>query len=345
MQKDNGIQAIRLDRFPIHDKARETVRLVPYLDITAKDQPIDFLFTLGGKNGLIARANLHTLQGTKKAGKSAAGLALIVAALKGGFIGITPSRSDLSVLWIDTEQDTNTLRQKAKAVLSMAELATPPERLKVVSLRGCGGPEDALCLTLQAIEENKPDFVFLDGVVDLCRAFNDEEKSREVVRQLEAYTERYEAAILGLIHTNKRDNEARGHLGAIMQQKSAEIYQVEKDGDTAKITQPFSRFAPLPSFSFTFADDFKIAAPAEGNTELERWAALHREFVPLFGETKRLTSGELVTVYMDYHQKKERKARKAINAATATHVLDRQVEGRRVYYSIPFQGINENDDI
>ena len=161
MQKDNGIQAIRLDRFPIHDKARETVRLVPYLDITAKDQPIDFLFTLGGKNGLIARANLHTLQGTKKAGKSAAGLALIVAALKGGFIGITPSRSDLSVLWIDTEQDTNTLRQKAKAVLSMAELATPPERLKVVSLRGCGGPEDALCLTLQAIEENKPDFVFL----------------------------------------------------------------------------------------------------------------------------------------------------------------------------------------
>lgn len=345
MQTNNGIQAIRLDRFPIHDNARGTVLLVPYLDIAAEDQPISFLFTLDGKYGLIARANLHTLQGTKKAGKSAAGLALIVAAIKGEFIGITPSRDDLAVLWIDTEQDTNTLRQKAKAVLSMARLAAPPERLKVVTLRGCGGPEDALRLTLQAIEENKPDFVFLDGVVDLCRAFNDEEKSREVVRQLEACAERYESAILGLIHTNKRDNEARGHLGAIMQQKSAEIYQVTKEGNTAQITQPFSRFAPVPRFSFSFADDFKIAAPAEGNTELERWAALHREFVPLFGETRQLTSGELVAVYSDYYHKSKRSARGAINAATAVHVLDKHKEGRRVYYNIPLQDISEDDDI
>lgn len=343
MQTNNGIQAIRLDSFPIHGNARETVLLVPYLDIAAEDQPISFLFTLDGKYGLIARANLHTLQGTKKAGKSAAGLALIVAALKGEFIGITPSRDDLAVLWIDTEQDTNTLRQKAKAVLYMAGLTTPPERLKVVTLRGCGGPEDALRLTLQAFEENKPDFVFLDGVVDLCRAFNDEEKSREVVRQLEACAERYESAILGLIHTNKRDNEARGHLGAIMQQKSAEIYQVTKEGNTAQITQPFSRFAPVPPFSFSFADDFKIAA--SGNTELERWAALHREFAPLFVGTKRLTANELITVYGNYHQRCRRKAQEAMSAAAAAHVLDKYAEGRRVYYSIPFQDINEDDDI
>ena len=341
MTKDNGIQAIRLDRFPIHDNARETVLLVPYLDITAEDQPIDFLFSLGGKYGLIARANLHTLQGTKKAGKSAAGLALIVAALKGEFLELTPSRPDLSILWIDTEQDRNTLRQKAKAVLSMAELDTPPERLKVVALRGFGGPADALAATLRAMEENPADFVFLDGVVDLCQAFNDEEKSREVVRQLEACAERHEAAILGLIHTNKRDNEARGHLGAILQQKSAEIYQVTKEGNTAKITQPFSRFAPVPPFSFTFADDFKIAA--SGNTELERWTALHREFVPLFEEAKRLTAGKLISVYMDYHQKSKRTAQDAIKAAAAAHVLDRHAEGNRVYYNIPFQDINEDD--
>ena len=340
MTKDNGIQAIRLDRFPFHDKARD-VLLVPYLDITAEDQPIDFLFSLGGKYGLIARANLHTLQGTKKAGKSAAGLALIVAALKGEFLELTPSRPDLSILWIDTEQDRNTLRQKAKAVLSMAELDTPPERLSVVTLRGIGGPEDAIRLTLRAIEEKKPDFVFLDGVVDLCRSFNDEEKSREVVRQLEACAERHEAAILGLIHTNKRDNEARGHLGAILQQKSAEIYQVTKEGNTAKITQPFSRFAPVPPFSF--ADDFKIAA--SGNTELERWAALHREFAPLFVGTKRLTANELITVYGNYHQRCRRKAQEAMSAAAAAHVLDKYAEGRRVYYSIPFQDINEDDDI
>ena len=176
---------IDFSRWPRQDAAQETGRAVPYLDVTGEDAPIDFLFTQGGKYGIIARANLHTLQGTKKAGKSAAGLALIVAALKGEFIGLTASREDLAVLWIDTEQDKNTLRKKAKAVLSMAGLDTPPDRLKIVTLRGYGGPADALAATLQAIEENAADFVFLDGVVDLCQAFNDEEKSRDVVRQLE----------------------------------------------------------------------------------------------------------------------------------------------------------------
>lgn len=336
---------IRLDLFPVHETAQETGLKVPYLDITGEDAPIDYLFTLGGKYGLIARANLHTLQGPKKAGKSAAGLALIAAALKGEFIGITPSRDNLAVLWIDTEQDKNTLRQKAKAVLSMAGLDTPPERLKIVALRGFGGPADALAATLQAIAENAADFVFLDGVVDLCQAFNDEEKSRAVVRQLEAHAEKYGAAILGLIHTNKYNDEARGHLGAIMQQKSAEIYQVNKEGNTAQVTQPFSRFAPVPAFSFTFADDFKIAAPAEGNTELERFAALNKAFAPLFADAQRLTAGELVAAYMDYYQKSKRTAQDAIKAATLAHALDRKMEGRKTFYFIPFQDIPGEDDI
>ena len=336
---------IRLDLWPVHDNAQESGRAVPYLDINGVDDPIDFLFTLGGKYGLIARANLHTLQGQKKAGKSAAGLALIVAAIKGEFIGITPSRENLAVLWIDTEQDKNTLRQKAKAVLSMAGRETMPESLKIVTLRGYGSPADALAATLQAIAENAADFVFLDGVVDLCQAFNDEEKSRAVVRQLEAHAEKYGAAILGLIHTNKYNDEARGHLGAIMQQKSAEIYQVNKEGNAAQVTQPFSRFAPVPPFSFTFADDFKIAAPAEGNTDLERFAALNKAFAPLFADAQRLTAGELVAAYMDYYQKSKRTAQDAIKAATFARVLDRQIDGRRVYYCLPFQDINAEDDI
>ena len=325
---------IDFSRWPRQDAAQETGRAVPYLDVTGEDAPIDFLFTLGGEYGLIARANLHTLQGTKKAGKSAAGLALIVAALKGDFIGITASREDLAVLWIDTEQDKNTLRKKAKAVLSMAGLDTPPDRLKIVTLRGYGGPADALAATLQAIEENAADFVFLDGVVDLCQAFNDEEKSRDVVRQLEAHAEKYGAAILGLIHTNKKDNEARGHLGAIMVQKSAEIYQVDKEGDTAKVTQPFSRFAPVPPFSFSFADDFKIAPAGDAIDRAK--AETRARFAPFFQEAKLITAGELAGAYADALGCSTRQAQREIKAATAAGVLFPSQEGRKVFYSYLF---------
>lgn len=315
--------------------AADAPRKIPYLDLSGEDEPIDFLFTLGGKYGLIARANLHTLQGTKKAGKSAAGLALMVAALKGSFLDITPSRGDLEILWIDTEQDRNTLRQKGRAVLEMAGLETMPDRLKIVTLRGYGSPADLLAATLQAIADNTADFVFLDGVVDLCPAFNDEEKSRDVVRQLEAYAEQYRAAILGLIHTNKRDNEARGHLGAVLQQKSAEIYQVNKDGDTATITQPFSRFAPVPSLSFDFSDDFKIK-PAGGADNTTQWSYCYKQFEPLFRDVEQRQSKNLVEVFKGYYGKRERAAWDAIKAAVDSKVLVKKAEGAAVFYKLAF---------
>lgn len=331
---------IDFSRWPRQDAAQETGRAVPYLDVTGEDAPIDFLFTQGGKYGMIARANLHTLQGTKKAGKSAAGLALITAALKGDFIGITASRDDLAVLWIDTEQDKNTLRKKARAVLSMAGLDTPPDRLKIVTLRGYGGPAEMLAVTLQAIGENAPDFVFLDGVADLCQAFNDEEKSRDVVRQLETYAEKYGSAILCLIHTNKYNDEARGHLGGEMQKKSGEIYQVDKEGDTAKVTQPFSRFAPVPPFAFSFADDFKIAPAGDAIDRAK--AETRARFAPFFQGAKRITAGELAGAYADALGCSTRQAQREIKAATAAGVLFPSQEGRKVFYSYLFPAIEED---
>ena len=118
---------IDFSHWPKGDAPASEGRAVPYLDIAGEDEPIDFLLSFGDKYGLLARANLHTLQGTKKAGKSAAGLAFIVAMLKGEFIGIKAAHPDTRILWIDTEQDKSTLRKKGRAVLSMAGLDTQPE--------------------------------------------------------------------------------------------------------------------------------------------------------------------------------------------------------------------------
>lgn len=342
---------IKFDCIPIHTTTAENGLNVPYLEISGEDEPIEYLFTLGDKYGLIARANLHTLKGAPKTGKSAAGLALITAALKGEFIGIKANRDNLAVLWIDTEQDKNTLRQKARAVLDMAGLDTQPETLKVVTLRGFGSPADALAATLQAIEENAADFVFLDGVVDLCQAFNDEEESREVVRRLETHAEQYGAAILGLIHTNKKDDEARGHLGAIMQQKSAEIYQVNKrEGENiANVTQPFSRFAPVPGFAFAFADDFKIttAEDAQQRASNEALERMRSTFATLFNNAEKLSKGKLMAAYKSAQGCQDRTAEKEIKAAVEADVLQKTQEGRNVYYTYLFPelpDIAEDDD-
>lgn len=330
---------IDLSKIPGYQRPPESAKAggplpLPYLDINGEIEPTDFLFTLTGKYGIIARGNLHTLQGTKKAGKSAAGLVLIVSALKGEFLGIECNTDNPVILWADTEQDKATLQNKARAVLSMAGIEKQPERLKVLTFRGYGSPAEVLAATLQAIADNTPDLVFLDGVVDLCQAFNDEEESREVVRKLEAYAERYGSAILGLIHTNKHDNEARGHLGAIMQQKSAEIYQVNKEGNTAEVSQVCSRFAPVPPFSFSFADDFKVAPAAEALSRAR--AEMQTTFGELFKGKKRISSTELKAAYKEAKQCKDRKAETDIKAAKDAGILFAEKEGKRVWYSLYF---------
>ena len=334
---------IDFSRWPRQDAAQETGRPVPYLDIFAARPKIDFLFSLGGKYELIARSTLQAIKGREKAGKSALGLALIVAALKGDFNGIAPARGDLQILWIDTEQDETTLSKKVVAALEMAEIPVTPEaypnRLKVVPLRANTAAE-RLELTRLAIEENGPDFVFLDGILQFEPAFNDEEKSNKIIDALDALTAQYKCAIACVIHTNKKDDEPRGHLGAFLQQRSSQTFRVKKEGDTALISLPYNRFAPVPDFSFSFADDFKIAPAGDAIDRAK--AETRARFAPFFQEAKRITAGELAGAYADVLGCSTRQAQREIKAATAAGVLFPSQEGRKVFYSYLFPAIEED---
>lgn len=104
---------------------------------------------------------------------------------------------------VDTEQDKATLRERAKAALKMAHEASSGNRLFIVSLKG-ENPSERLNLTLTAIQETKPDIVFIDGVVDLCEDFNDNKESTSVTNELLKATEENNCAILALSIPTRR---------------------------------------------------------------------------------------------------------------------------------------------
>lgn len=317
------------------------------LDVRQEPKPIDFLFSHSGA-GMLARANVHLLKGPEKAGKSAAGIALITAALKGEFLGITPAHENLSILWIDTEQDINTLHLKALAVEQMAGHQITDDRVTIYAFRSIGDPGTILQLVTAAVEDYPADLVFLDGVVDLCEAFNDEEKSRATVRQLEKLATVHNCAILGLLHMNAKDEKARGHLGSIMQQKACDVFTVTKeiDSDRAKWKQEKGRYARVPDIDFTFGDNFTIRPPEEQKTftELESYQALSAKFAPLFVDVKQMRYTELYTAYAGYHQRSKETAKKAIAHAVRLNVLEKGMDGSREVYKIPFQDITPNDE-
>jgi len=310
---------------------------LPWLDdLDGAEERTPFLFQLdqdgnGGPYGLIAAGNLHIIKGAKKEGKSAAGIALLVAALSGRFIKVSSARARLRLLWIDTEQDLQTLRQRARATLQMAGSKTRPDTLRILPLRGYSESERARMVS-QAIEEAAPDLVLLDGVVDLCREFNDEKASRAVANELAAICERTGAAILAVIHTNPREDKARGHLGTIVEQKSGEIYLVKKSGDVATVTQEASRFAPVPSWSFEFTNDFMIKGPGSAASLARRVQDLRDVFGRIFEGRGARRHKDLVADYRTELDCKETTAKKAISDALRFNVLSKEGAGSDTRY-------------
>lgn len=314
---------------------REQATSIPYFDIWGESTPIDFLFRMASGEPFISRGDLQTIKGREKMGKSAAGIILVASALGGEFAGVEATHNLTKVLWIDTEQSDTTLRARVQETLRMA--SAKDEALRVVALRGYE-PSERLKIAIEAIADTQPDFVFLDGVVDLCVNFNDNEECSKVVGQLLKATKDYNCAIVGVIHTNKKDTEARGHLGTILQQKSAEIYEVTKaeGSDTATIKQSLSRFAPVPCLRFRFGDGFTL------ETVESTRAKENERFCHLLAGRKALRYNELVKAYMDKYETSESTAKRAIKDAT-DNTLYKDEQGLYTYL-FPLYGDDTDDD-
>lgn len=74
-------------------------------------------------------------------------------------------------------------------------------------------------------------FVVIDGIADLATAINDEEEASRIVSLLMKWTVLYNCHIHVIIHENKGDNYATGHLGSAILKKAEVIISVKKDPD------------------------------------------------------------------------------------------------------------------
>jgi len=72
-------------------------------------------------------------------------------------------------------------------------------------------------------------FVVIDGIADLAYGINDEEEATRVTGLLLRWTKQYNCHIATVIHQNKNDNFATGHLGSSIMKKCEMIISVTKD--------------------------------------------------------------------------------------------------------------------
>ena len=119
-------------------------------------------------------------------------------------------------------------------------------------------PEVRLAITEEAIGMI-PDLglVIIDGIRDFIHDINSPGESTDVISKFMQWTDDRQIHIHTVLHQNKNDEHARGHVGTELNNKAETVLQVEKDkgnGDISHVSAIHIRAMDFEPFAFRIND-------------------------------------------------------------------------------------------
>ncbi len=190
---------------------------------------------------LFSRRNLSMVLGAPKSRKTTLMAGLCSVALGRPLLGLIAAETGYKVVYIDTEQDPGYAKMTHRKVHRLMGWNTKKNHLRfryytLSNLEKPEGEEVFLSPQLRRKAEimeiarnEKPDFVVLDGLVDICEDFNNQKESMALVEELRMLAISLNLHICTCLHTNKDRETERGHLGAMYVQKCESVIKVTKD--------------------------------------------------------------------------------------------------------------------
>ena len=131
------------------------------------------------------------------------------------------------------------------------------ENLEFLALRKYT-PEQRIRIVEQAIY-NTPDIglVIIDGIRDMVYDINSPGESTRIISKLMQWTDDRQIHIHTILHQNKGDENARGHIGTELNNKAETVLLVEKDksnGDISNVSAMHIRAMDFEPFAFRIND-------------------------------------------------------------------------------------------
>ena len=177
---------------------------------------------------------LHIISGKPGNGKTGLMSQLMVTLLCGKFgnteYALANERPQPRVLYIDTEQGKDDTIAVKNRVCSLAgiEYSRPQEQFKVLRLRDTEEAKERWAKILKAIYQVQPTDIFLDGLLDIVKDYNDQVECQPIIRKCMMTATHYDASLWTVLHENPMVDKLVGTLGSIAQRKVAEIFTVVK---------------------------------------------------------------------------------------------------------------------
>jgi hypothetical protein len=229
-----------------------------------------------GNQTFATLGNFSVFIAPPKVGKTTATGVVVAALLTGkqisNFYPMLPSEKNV-IVWADTEQGKRECVKTIQLISSQAtgNLFDQPENFKYSSLRKYG--KDVRMAAIEYMVYNTPNigFLVIDGIRDLVSSINDEKEATLIADKILKWTQEANIHILAILHQNKGDANARGHIGTELINKAetvATLSRGDNGGIRTTIVEPkFTRHKEFESFAFTV--DAGQIIDAEINQEFE----------------------------------------------------------------------------
>jgi len=234
------------------------------------------MFDVFGQEAILGTlGNFSLITGKAKAKKSflisiAVAIALVKDFVHGRFKSSLPA-SQSEVLYFDTEQSKYHVQVAVKRICSQINI-DEPSNLNAFHLRSLTPAERLQFIEAEIYSNDNIGFVVIDGIKDLVTSINDEAEASMIASKLLKWTEERNIHIVTVLHQNKGDNNARGHIGTELINKAETVLSVtvlEHDKEISIVEPQQCRNREPESFAFRIDEnglpfilsDFETAKP------------------------------------------------------------------------------------
>jgi len=291
--------------------------------------------TIINANGqIIAEAgDITTFSGASKAGKSAITCYIIADAISRNTLDAIPglnvkkNHEHKAIIHLDCEQSRyGHQRNFILQILRRANLVDSPDYLLSYNLRKLSLAEyEPVTNGICAAAKKEFDGIFLlivDGIADYTSDPNNETESRNIVKYFQHIAEKYECAVLVIVHLNPTPGDRkpektkeRGHLGSELQRKSQSLITMisTKDGISTMHAKLFRNagkedFKPI-SIRYDKEKKYHVHYEIETDGSREELVELAQK---VFGSGNAYGYKEAYTLIMNANNCKESTAKKLL---------------------------------
>ncbi|WP_373841283.1 mobilization protein [Bacteroides heparinolyticus] len=248
--------------------------------------------------------NFSVSTGKAKAKKTFNVSAIVAAALINGQVleyKASFPKCKRNILYFDTEQSPYHCQLVMQRILRLAGLPIDkePEHLKFSHLRAIADPNERREIIRYAIY-NTPNvgLVVINGIRDLMLDINNSTEATKLVGDLMQWTSEQNIHIQTVLHLNKGDDNARGHIGTELNNKAETVLQITKDNtlpERSIVAPAIIRSKPFDKFAFRLKEmEDEVCVPEIDSTYPNNECKPHRSSYHELSDTEHRKALERV---------------------------------------------------